>query len=266
LNKKIYGTTLLSTFVFASACANAEYLEQGLHHNLGLEGYHHTYRETVDGNFFMQLKGPMFGIYYNLAFQPKTTCFRFAIESRAAWGSVNYNSRSTGRHKNGFQPAFEGRLLGSYITIFSLWVMENYIGFGARYLVNHPSNRLTTTGHSDYLRKSQYNYIPIGLRVIKELNNEMQFISYLEYDWFLSGLQKSYVGTTHKHRQSRGYGARIGMDFHIPSCTYCLDYTIGVFARYWNIKDSKKISDGIWEYWEPKNNTKELGVRVGLAF
>lgn len=180
----------------------------------------------------MDLKGPMFGIYYNLAFQPESTEFRFALETYAARGSTRYNSVGSGNLKNDLLGVFEGRLLGSYtITLKNNWIIEDYIGIGTRYLVNPKNSHLTTTGHSTYDRESHYYYIPIGIRIIKPLDNELQFIAYVEYDNLLSGLQKIYLDIVTKNRQPHGYVDRIGVDLYLPSSTYCLDYTMGVFAR-----------------------------------
>ena len=75
---KRYATIIVFLgFIATPLFATPRYLETGLHQQLGLEGYHHTYTETVDNHFFMDLKGPMFGIYYNLAFQPETDINHF---------------------------------------------------------------------------------------------------------------------------------------------------------------------------------------------
>lgn len=264
-SKKLGKLTLLALFVARPLFANTHYLEPGLHQNVGLEGYHYVYRETVNNSFFMRNKGPMLGVYYDVSFQPKDMPCRFAIEGRAAYApNLHYHSQNTGDGKHSRHAVFEARLLGSYVMTFkSQWIVEGYVGLGIRYLLNFPTDQLTTTGHEDYSRESQYNYAPIGIRIIKTLDNEMQWVSHVEYDWFLRGLQKSKLATDIKNPQHHGYGARIGADLHIPSSTYCFSYMVGIFARYWHIGDSVKDSEG---GYEPKNTTRELGIRIGIKF
>jgi hypothetical protein len=209
----------------------------------------------------MSHKGQLYGFFYDYALQPEDTEFRFGLEGEAAFGShLHYHSKNTGDAKNVRYRVLEGRALTAYATPFcNQWILEGYLGLGIRYLSN--TSGISTSGHYGYLRISQYNYVPIGIRVINERDNAAKWIASLEYDWFLSGLQKSYLyRMTLKNRQTRGYGARASLDFHIPSCS--CDYIIGIFARYWKVQDSKP--DQGW--LEPKNNTKELGVRVGMEF
>jgi len=257
---------LLSVCLSISAIASASSLEPGLRHHWGLEGYYYRYNETVNNSFFMRAKGQLFGAYYAAEFQPENTSFRFSAEGRVAFGyKVHYKSNGTGERKDEKHTTLEARLLGSYyMPLENQWGLEGYTGIGIRYLITPPDNIPTTTGHYSYLRRSKYDYIPIGIRALKELCNGIKWIGYLEYDWFLKGKQTSYLNRnlTIRNRQSHGYGARTGIDFHIPSSTSNVTYTLGMFARYWDIKDSS-INQG---YYEPKNNTQEYGIRLGLLF
>jgi hypothetical protein len=213
----------------------------------------------------MRNKGQLFGAYYVAELQPENTSFWFSVEGRVAFGyKVNYQSNGTGNAKDQKHRAFEGRLLGSYcIYIENQLDIEGYTGLGIRYLTTLPDKRPSTTGHYNYFRRSEYDYIPVGVRVVKVLSNDVRFIGHLEYDLFLRGQQKSNIrNVTVKDKQPHGYGARIGMDFQIPSSEYDVSYTLGIFSRYWNIKDSIITNGG----YEPKNSTQEYGVRLGLLF
>jgi len=258
--------SIILMFIAIPGVLNASSIESGSYHNFGIEGYYYQYRETVDNSFLMKDTGPVFGAYYDFVYRPTDTHFKFALETRAAYApNTHYHSADTGDSKHDRYWVVEARPLGAYaINLENQWITEGYSGIGLRYLTNPANKRLTTTGHSSYLRKSRYSYVPIGVRIIKELQNKIQWVGYLEYDWFLSGLQRSYITdpfTAHNH-QSHGYGARVGIDLHIPASEF--NYTIGVFVRYWHIKDSEL--DDRFGGFEPDNTTQEVGIRLGLVF
>lgn len=271
--KKIVSSILLAIVVTPAAIAMPLESEPGLHPSFGLEGYHYNYRETFNGQYFMDDQGFKYGVYYGLSYQPSNTAFRFAFEGRNAWSSkIRYRSSGTGHHNNSNYQVFETRLLGLYpITCCNQWTLEGYTGLGGRFVANDDEGLLTSTGHSLYLRHSTYAYIPIGARAIKEFDNGIQLVGHVEYDWFLRGMQKSKFDDTFiiNNQQHRGYGARAGVDLQIPSST-CVNYTIGAFVRHWNIAKSKAHTFETVNYridfFEPKNNTYEVGVRVGMVF
>lgn len=270
--KKNWRTILSTLFMMTITpplLANVRYLEPGCYHAFGLEAYHLKYRETIYHNlFFMSFKGQMYGGFYHFIFQPENTGLRFRLDGSATYGShLHYHSLRTGDSKDVPFRIFEGRVLIGHAAAFgNQWILEEYFGLGIRFLGNDTSKLTSTTGHHGFYRSLRYYYVPIGIRIIQELENDAKWITSLEYDWFLSGLVRNNMrmttGMTTKQRQSRGYGARIGIDLHIPSSTDCLNYTVGVFVRYWDIQ--KSTVDRGW--YEPKNTTKELGVRIGIIF
>jgi hypothetical protein len=268
-------TIVMLLSLLIASISNASYLEPGLHQHAGLEGYYYRYNEksAFTNSFLMRTKGQMFGVYYAAEFQPENKPFYFSAEGRIAWGyKINYSSNGTGDLKNDENNSFEGRLLGSYcIPLESQSHAEGYIGLGIRSLYNPANKNPTTTGAYSYFRRSTYNYIPIGLRIVGVLSNDVKCIGHLEYDWIIRANQKSYLyHIMLQHKQRRGYGVRTGIDFHIPSSQYNLSYTLGIFARYWNMKKSDTITlvapTVQIDTWEPKNSTQEYGIRLGLLF
>lgn len=262
---------LLATFATASVSAKVRFSEPGWFGDLGLEGDYYAYQEKINGRqFFMNDKGAMYGLYYAFGYQPKCTDFRFAIDGRIVAGSrIHYKSASSGTLKNSHYTITENRLLGFYPwQLDNTWIIEGYTGIGNRHANNDDRGLYTSTNAYTYLRHSQYTYIPIGMRVIKELANDLSVATHLEYDWFLSGTQKSYFQGMLNNRQRHGYGVRAGVDVYIPSCYTAFNYMIGAFVRHWNIKDSTvNIStNGRFVGYEPKNRTTELGIRFGLVF
>jgi hypothetical protein len=90
-----------------------------------------------------------------------------------------------------------------------------------------------------------------------------------EYDWFVKGAQSQKLNTGRfvRNDQVNGYGARLGVDWLIPSSFGCFDYKLGAFLRYWNIDKATINIDSFGQpYSEAANTTYEIGLRLGLAF
>lgn len=256
----------------AGVSAQPRFAQPGWFGDLGLEGYHYNYRERSyrDNSFLMKDTGPMYGLYYGLGYQPECIALRIALEGEIAWGDkIHYQSKSSGESSNEKYVRSELRLLGFYPWALSEQLtLEGYMGLGGRYVENDGWNTITTTGHVGYLRESTYSYAPIGIRIIKDLDCCMYLIGYVEYDWFLSGHQYSGLQGGVNNTQDSGYGARLGLDLHIPSSFQAFDYNVGMFVRHWNIKDSSinTSNNGRFTGLEPRNRTYEIGVKVGLVF
>lgn len=256
----------------SSATANTRYAEPGWTGDFGLTGYYYHYQERshLDNSFLMRDKGPMYGFYYSFGYHPECMDLRVAMEGFFAWSnSIKYKSNGTGTSKNEKYSTAEWRLLGSYPwQLANCWTVEGYTGYGLRYVFNNGYGTQSSTGHFGYDRESEYNYIPLGVRLIKDLQSDMYLIGHLEYDWFLSGTQISHIAGSVENHQDSGFGARAGADLYIPSnCAY-FDYLIGTYIRFWNIKDStiNTSSLGYFTGLEPRNKTYEIGIRFGLVF
>jgi hypothetical protein len=245
--------------------SHAAQAEAGLCHHAGIEGAYYRYDETVKGKFLMRDKGQLIGLHYAAEFQPESQSFRFSGEARVSIGhKVKYTSKSTGSSKNRDIESYELRLLG-YLRnpVGDDLTLEGYSGLGTRHFITLKDKGTTTTGHHSYYRRSEYNYIPIGVSAVIDLSNDVKCRAHLEYDHIFSAMQRSHVnGVLMKHKQPHGYGSRVGMEFHIPSTEYDISYTAGIFARYWSLKDSVVIRN----LYEPKNSTQEYGVRLGIIF
>jgi hypothetical protein len=92
----------------------------------------------------------------------------------------------------------------------------------------------------------------------------------LEYDIFWWGKQKSHLGSVPgyydiENDQDKGYGIRGSIKFQRRGEK--VDFVIGPFIRYWNIKDSKTTKDPAGTTWiEPKNNSTEIGCQLAVKF
>ena len=145
-----------------------------------------------------------------------------------------------------------------------------FIGYGFRYKEDHEKGK-STTGHNGYLRKSNYHYVPVGLSMNYNLQQGWGLYISGEYDIFLEGQQKSYVTTTIKHKQTKGYGLRSELLLEKTFDKYI--FSIGPYINYWNIKNSDKnfvicqhCGRSHHYNYEPKNTTYETGVKIKFTF
>lgn len=268
MNKILCTATIVlsATLISPLATARPSMANPGCFGDIGLEGYYYSYREnSLNNRFLISDKGPMYGLYFALGYQPESMALRFLLDGRYTIGNnISNKSRVIGAPNRSSYSISEFRLMGLYS-----WDLENeakfeaYAGLGIRGLVDNALTlHSTTIGNFGYLRTSAYLYLPLGIRFVKDLD-DLQCITHLEYDWFMSGTQRSYTPIgVFVNDQTRGFGARMGVDLLIPSSFACFDYRIGAFIRYWNIAAST-VHLG---FYAPRNQTYELGLRLGLAF
>jgi hypothetical protein len=144
---------------------------------------------------------------------------------------------------------------------------------GYRYLVDEDDK-----SPYDWKREQTYLYLPIGADWKLSLASDLRLSFNTELDVLLRGkntahLDFSDLGVNFRKninlRQTSGHGlrfaAKVEKDFG----------NVGVFVepfyRYWSIakSDTKLVAedgDDSLFYFEGKNNTRELGVRIGVSF
>ncbi|MFC1804711.1 hypothetical protein ACFLZ3_02660 [Candidatus Omnitrophota bacterium] len=243
---------------------------------IGYEYYNFIYEEPD----VMRDEGFMQGLYayytYYGYFTPEfygNDRYMFRLEARYADGEVDYENSGSMEDIDDY--AFEVRgLVGSVFTNGNYAAIP-YLGFGYRYLNDDSGGRITSTGYYGYERESEYYYIPAGVNLIADLDNGWFFETNLEFDIFCSGQQTSHLSDVDsgyndlENDQNNGYGARASLrlrkDFGL------IDIVIEPYIRYWNIKKSEDsnftYSNVIIGYgYEPKNNTREYGLRGAIRF
>ena len=172
--------------------------------SLGLELFPYSYKEPN----LMKMNGLFYGINGTYSFYLGKDYF-LQLEARASGGKTKYSSNRTGnRSTRTPNKLFETRILYSrYFQVNKNMDLTPFIGYGFRYKEDHEKGK-STTGHNGYLRKSNYHYVPVGLSMNYNLQQGWGLYISGEYDIFLEGQQKSYVTTTIKHKQNKGYGLR----------------------------------------------------------
>ena len=148
-----------------------------------------------------------------------------------------------------------------------------YLGFGYRYLKDNSDGLSAVIGDYTllgYKRFSHYDYLPFGADIIYQSDPRYSLESNLEYDYVVHGWQVSKLGVVPGYNtlvvdQGNGLGLRGSLRLNIYSKYFTL-FAEG-FYRYWNIPQSKSKpdpTDPIVALNEPRNNTQEYGLRLGL--
>jgi len=259
----------------------------------------------------MQEKGDMQGIYGILTYRFDENAKRksrmnvwdkrekfafFRLDGRFSWSSVDYDSQNTGDLSGleDYMTEIRG-VVGYELPIKETATLMPYAGFGTRYL-SDDLRGTTTTGNWGYRRESRY-YLPIGIEVKISPRNGWLIGFMAEYDYFLTGAQRShledgglsiqdsvtgtwYVRDMLLNDQDEGHGIR--GSFIIMKKTKYIDLFIEPFVRYWSIKESdpqQQTSNGGTVLWfqdagftipltgvEPENKSTEYGLKFGAKF
>lgn len=235
--------------------------------DVGLQNYWVNYEEEVDGAFFMSNTGYKYGISVS-GIKTLGNDYYVIGDIRYATGDVHYKS-ATGTG-NVSDDVYEGRLIVGNEAIIENYLLSSYIGVGYRHL----DNDLRDLGSGGYRRVSQYLYLPIGITHRFLIDKMSRISTSIEYDYFAWGEQKSYLSDVSPwyasvygdpvNKQKKGYGARINSAYEEQN------WSIGAFFNYWHIGDSEinYYTDGTNTYYgyEPKNNTKEIGIEIKYRF
>ncbi|MDP2654710.1 MAG: outer membrane beta-barrel protein [Candidatus Doudnabacteria bacterium] len=224
----------------------------------------------------MEEKGVMGGVFgtYTVRLPQKVV---LGVDGRFSYGQVDYDSVSTGSIDNISDFILEGRgYVGYDIAASANTRLTPYIGLGYRFLRDQLGGEVSTTGALGYDRESNYFYLPVGVKTLTALDNGWFLGFTVEYDAFLDGKQKSELGDaiagidTVENNQDEGYGMRGSVQIVKTMEQY--DIFVEPFVRYWNIKQSdlqavtfNGTPIGVVGY-EPKNNSTEYGVKLGMHF
>jgi hypothetical protein len=259
---------ILTLSFFFAAAANT--YAQGLpKHSVELapQIYQHAYKEPG----VMRNNGMMSGLTGAYAYHNRAM---LKTQGLLAFGAVDY--KNSGTMDNVFDSCVEVRGMGGYDFNLSEGVyLTPYFGIGYRYLNDDSSGKSTSTGAAGYERESNYVYSPLGVECAFQMENNWSIGLATEYDIFWRGKQISHLEDANfsysrvSNTQKKGYGLRGSLS--LKKKAKKIDFVIEPFIRYWNIKKSNNsdvtYAGVIIGYgYEPKNNTTEYGVKLGLNF
>jgi len=219
----------------------------------------------------MKETGMMYGLEGSYTYRNN---IMLKVEGMASLGELDY--RNSGTLNNIPDHEFEFReLVGYDLPVLEKSTLTPYFGFGYRYLNDDSSGKITSDGSSGYERVNHRIYSPVGMEWTMRMENEWSIGATAEYDFLWWGKQISHLSNANssfgdvKNSQKKGYGLRGSIK--LQKNTEKIDYIIEPFIRYWNIAQSDNAnvtySGVIVGYgYEPKNNTTELGLNLGVRF
>ena len=241
--------------------------------DIGPEVYHFKYEEPG----IMEEEGFFYGFRFRFTERewvptsqqanPPENGRMIRAEARFAYGQVDYD----GRLMNGTPYtiddiddwALEGRFLlgGDWLTQSALNTF--YAGVGYRYLLDKASS-----DPFGYDRESNYLHVPVGFQFdsSNELGWSLGFNA--EFDVFIVGVQRSHlsdVGLTDvENVQDSGYGYRASVRLQHKSEDEI--FVIEPFFRYWDIDRSEIEYEIFGAFFEPANESIEVGISAIWMF
>ena len=239
---------------------------------IGAEMYSYDYEEPGISD-----KGVFYGGILNYTYRgwvpdssPKTLPEgggSIRAEFRYAAGDADYDgslSDGTPYKVNNIEyNTYETRLLCGIDFLDEDWIASLSTGIGYRY-----SNDDSSFDPYGYERESNYIYLPIAYQLDGKYENNWAWGLKLEADFLIQGLQKSYLSDVGdydiENHQNEGYGLRGSIRLKKRTGSGLL--IVEPFIRYWNIEDSEFEYIPPYYYWEPKNNTTEIGLQLLWQF
>ncbi len=259
--------TALVALLVQSASAQAQGLGTQPGEEVGISISNYTYDEPG----YMDLRAAKLGIDYSVTrtfpgtWPRKDEASFFTGEFRFASGDAKYanNAGTTGRGLTDWY--WEARALTGVDIDMDGYVLAPYVGLGYRHLFNDLRPLVDALGQKNgYRRESSYLSLPIGVTVRTRTSDQSQLLTTFEYVHLLRGTQTAQLsdynplGQNLRMNQRNGHGLRLKMMRQSP------DWSFGPTLTYWRVGSSDTA--GSPAYFEPKNNTLELGLSIRKRF
>jgi hypothetical protein len=223
----------------------------------------------------MSLRGTKLGAEYSVTFLLRDGWFvRGTL--RGAMGETDY--RGSGKMEGVPDRYYENRWGLGKIILLGRHTLAPDVGLGYRYLYNDMRG-VTNTGAVGYRRESRYLTARAGLRHSFRLPDGASLESSVERDRLLLGRQDTQLSDIEGHGpwtdvpnvvnyQYRGEGWRFGVMYRKG------DWSLGTYVHFWRIEKSDKDHIRVatttgsenWTVWEPKNDSREVGVKFAYRF
>jgi hypothetical protein len=186
----------------------------------------------------------------------------FGGEFEFGYGLIDYNGELMDEYNTPYTVTnindflVDTRFLIGYDLPLENKLQTIYSGIGYRFLQDDSS-----FDPSGYLRRSNYIYLPIGLKMMGSNVDGWAIGGSLEFDALLYGEQYSDIyGYDIRNDQTTGFGIRAAIDLIKEGKK--TDFKIQPFIRYWNI-DKSDVREG---FYEPKNKTIQAGMALVWSF
>jgi hypothetical protein len=239
---------------------------------LGLESTSWDYTEEVDGERFMQDKGQLNGLFFELKLPIVENSLGARGKISYLTGATNYDGSlqsNDGSPNTPYQAKTRNNILETRAELNGSLNFAPYhslvpsIGLNYRSLVNPEDPK----DNHDYTRHAEYLTAPVGLAI----NGNFEDVSYgvgAEYHYLINAQTTSYltkeIGVI-ENAQEKGQGREVN-GFIAFKNTESNAIKIGVYYRDWNFEDSKAVVSGNTSYIEPQNKTEMIGANISFGF
>lgn len=245
---------------------------QGL--ELGLQAHGYDYREDFDveeGPGSISDKGRLSG--FTAEYGRPLGGWSLNVRFRYAQGEIDYVSSDGDRLEDVEQATGQLEvLIGKPFHPSPEHRVTPYVGLGSRVLLDRSGGRTTDTGLEGYDREVTYGYVPIGLSSRYRFANGLESTLQGQFNWIVGGQSESDLrslgGPLLELEFEEGHGWEFAATVSRPLGRGRIGF--GPFLRLWDLEDSQPFrveEDGdMIEVVEPRNKTRELGVRLVYGF
>jgi hypothetical protein len=250
----------------------------------GAEVFDYSYRERLEGQTIVRDDGLFKGVALGYVETIGRGAFLRA-RMNFGYGSVDYRSDGSiigepadARLDN--VPQSIGQLelhVGKDFQLKGGTTITPFIGLGSRYLLDESGGEKTEDGLFGYDREVSYGYVPLGVATKFRLGSASSLTLSAQYNWVVHGDVKAKFSDVDPElpdvelELDKGHGFELSAMASIPAGRNAIN--VGPFFRRWKIGQSKSFilkdpegSGESIEFFEPKNHTCELGLRVTFSF
>lgn len=251
---------------------------------LGAEAFDYSYRERNEGATIVRDDGIFKGIALGYVETIGGGTFLRA-RLHVAFGSVDYRSNGAlfgepidTRIDDISQSVGQLELqVGKDFQLNGGTTVTPFIGLASRVLSDKSGGAESKDGLRGYDREVGYAYVPIGVATRFRLGSASTLTLSAQYNWVVGGDAKSKFSEIDDElpdvevELDKGHGFELSAMAAIPVGRNAVN--VGPFFRRWDIGQSKSFiltdpegSGEFIEFFEPKNHTTELGLRLTFSF
>lgn len=251
---------------------------------VGAEAFDYNYRERFEGETIVRDDGIFKGITLGYVETIGGGTFLRA-RMNIVFGSIDYRSNgsiigepSDTRLDNVSQSIGQLELhVGKDFQLDGGTTVTPFIGLGSRILSDKSGGEESEDGLLGYDREVSYAYVPIGVSTRFGLGSAAALTLSAQYNWLVGGDAKSKFSDIDEEipdvevQLEKGHGFELSAMASVPVGRSAVNF--GPFFRRWNIAPSESFvlrdpegSGETIEFFEPRNHTSELGLRLSFSF
>jgi hypothetical protein len=272
---RIIAALLAGSCALASAATAEARTRPGF--EIAAELFHYAYRERLDGETIVRDDGTFGGGALSYVETIGGNWFLRGGLS-AAVGSVDYRSDEDDRIDNIAQSIGQLELhVGRDFILSNGASVTAFAGLGSRALIDESGGEESNSGLAGYDREISYAYVPIGAAARVPVGRRATLAFSAQYNWIVGGEAESKFSDVDpalpdiELNLDGGHGFEAMAKVELPLGQHAISF--GPFLRHWNIDRSEPFvlvdpdgSGEAIEFFEPKNRTTEIGVRLAFGF